>query len=110
MNDALESIYNFCDRIDSQYEVKIRKAYNVYVIYTNDKPIFYIRDGIVYVKIKDGLEDIISLEEIGYPFAKTTPFYILPECMDEVLNEVIARLCEVVKDNFSKNSISRYSG
>ncbi len=106
----MDFVFALCDRIASQYEVKIRKAYNVYVIYVDDKPIFYVRDEIIFIKTKENLDEVIACDEVGYPFSKTIPFYIVPEVGDEMLNKIIASLCKVVKENYSKNSISRYKG
>lgn len=90
-----EFIEYVCEQIEGIGEIRYRKMFGEYMVYVNDKPILLVCDNIVYVKMKEEIEEWMKEAEIGNPYQGAKEHYLLDIDDKELANKVIRKLEEI---------------
>ena len=78
-----------CDQINECGNIRNKKMFGEYMVYVNEKPVLLICNDIVYVKIKEEIEDLMRDAETGFPYNGAKEHYILDIEAKELSVEVV---------------------
>jgi TfoX/Sxy family transcriptional regulator of competence genes len=90
MSTSAELVEYVCDQIFEYGEVFSKRLFSGYMVYVNSKPLLLICNDTVFIKRLDCLKDLLSANQIGLPFPKARPWYILDADDSELLLKVVA--------------------
>jgi TfoX/Sxy family transcriptional regulator of competence genes len=93
MSTSLDFVAYVCEQIKGSGLVTYRKMFGEYMVYVNAKPILLVCDDTVYVKMLDGLKDVMKNAEVGFPYAGAKQHYIL-DIEDINLSTKVIRILE----------------
>ena len=94
-----------CEQIRGDYSVRYKKMFGEYMVYVNDKPIFFFFVNCVYVKKLPEVEEILAGSECGVPYNGAKEHYILDienQELDELVVPVLERITPLPKKRTKK--------
>lgn len=81
-----------CDQIDGVGEVTFKKMFGEYTVYACGKPVLFVCDDTVFVKILPELESEMKNAEKGFPYNGAKEHYILDIENSELSRRVVGIL------------------
>jgi TfoX/Sxy family transcriptional regulator of competence genes len=97
MATRIEIVEYICDQISEIGAVRYKKMFGEYLVYFNEKPIFLICDGTLFVKILDTTTNILGKKSCqGYPYEGAKVHYVVEDIDNKNLMEKLALELEKV--------------
>ena len=95
MATSQDFIEYVCEQINGGGIIRPKKMFGEYMIYVNEKPILLICDGIVYVKMRDEIAELMCSAETGFPYKGAKEHYIL-DIEDKPLTFAVIEILESI--------------
>lgn len=91
MATRIELVECICEQINNIGAVRYKKMFGEYIIYLNDRPIFLMCDGTLFVKIHETTTNILGeTNNQGIPYYGAKPHYVVEEIDNKSFMEKLA--------------------
>lgn len=107
MTSEFDLVLDLCNSIDKKFNVHFVKVSGCYVIFCNNKQMFIVSKGIIYVDAHYAIKGLTENLRVGYPFRASKLYYIIESDYKDIINEFVSKLDCVLNKCFSIHTLRR---